>query len=256
MHSAVHRLTVLGFGAGVALVLLALPGCPSGGDNNLVSLANDYYRALQSCGILSEGRLPTVDAEDVNDVPPEYRSYYVCMSKCVNSGSCEDLYDMVCNDSDALYVQCSVSCPRPTWTCANGEEIDLYSHCDGEADCVDGSDEEGCPADQVFTCDSGETVPADYRCDDYEDCADGSDEAGCPPPATFTCSSGETVLEYLRCDGEADCADGSDEAGCPHEDEFTCGSGETVPADWVCDAEPDCQDGSDEAGCAQYTCSP
>ena len=38
---------------------------------------------------------------------------------------------------------------------------------------------EGCDADE-FTCISGDCISSSYKCDGDEDCSDGDDEEGCP----------------------------------------------------------------------------
>uniref|UniRef100_A0ABM5GM22 SCO-spondin n=1 Tax=Pogona vitticeps TaxID=103695 RepID=A0ABM5GM22_9SAUR len=87
-----------------------------------------------------------------------------------------------------------------------------------------------------FTCELFGCVEAAFVCDGQEDCLDGSDEALCggptapalptvPPlsPAVplsicstkqFSCGSGECLALERRCDLRRDCQDGSDEAHC------------------------------------------
>lgn len=93
-------------------------------------------------------------------------------------------------------------------------------------DCGDGSDElscnyETCGSNQ-FTCGNGACIFASYICDGESDCLDGSDEADslcvtpqptCAPQE-YMCKSGECIDINKVCNGMKDCPDNSDEKGC------------------------------------------
>ena len=62
--------------------------------------------------------------------------------------------------------------------------IPIENKCDGTLDCVDGSDEEGCPKmiceDKFWGClDKSKCIPILWKCDQENDCSDGSDELNC-----------------------------------------------------------------------------
>ncbi|KAM4705238.1 SCO-spondin-like [Rhinophrynus dorsalis] len=90
-----------------------------------------------------------------------------------------------------------------------------------------------------FACSALGCVDSGFVCDGQEDCIDGSDELYCGTPSMFavstsptpwlvltpggaglcsskqfSCSSGECVTMEKRCDLQRDCADGSDEDNC------------------------------------------
>lgn len=139
-------------------------------------------------------------------------------------------------------LQCNGVAP---FDCTSGEQIPETWKCNYNIDCMDASEELGCP-DSFMCADGSEFFPTDYVCDTFPSCADGSDEFGCP---TFMCKDGETIPAPFQCNEVTDCTDGSDEgsmAGCAV---FMCKSGEEVPASWECDDEADCMDGSDETDC-------
>ncbi|CAH1271508.1 LRP1B [Branchiostoma lanceolatum] len=114
---------------------------------------------------------------------------------------------------------------------------DAFS-CDGDADCLEEEDEEGCggvaPTAEdcpTFYCGlSGSPDPYCVQehliCDGYPDCAAGEDEQGCGSSQpievclTFYCAHPGyqdptyCVHSHLICDGYPDCAAGEDEQGC------------------------------------------
>ncbi|XP_064917564.1 prolow-density lipoprotein receptor-related protein 1-like isoform X3 [Columba livia] len=157
-----------------------------------------------------------------------------------------------------------LSCPRTHVPCHDGTECVAQEYvCDGEKDCVDGSDEDGCAqlcdTPGAFHCASRAVcVGAGERCDGVPQCPDASDETGCWTPTqecALRCDAATRCIpQSWLCDGHADCLDHSDEQGCVPKEcgpaEFSCRSGQCVALVLRCDGDPDCRDGSDEENCA------
>ncbi|XP_073514999.1 low-density lipoprotein receptor-related protein 4 isoform X1 [Phyllobates terribilis] len=157
------------------------------------------------------------------------------------------------------------ACGRNHFTCAVsafGECtcIPAQWQCDGDNDCGDHSDEDGCmlptcsPLD--FHCDNGKCIRRSWVCDGDNDCEDDSDEQDCPPRECeedeFSCQNGYCIRSLWHCDGDNDCGDNSDEQ-CDmrkcSEKEFGCSDGSCIAEHWFCDGDTDCKDGSDEESC-------
>ncbi|XP_045414697.1 low-density lipoprotein receptor-related protein 2 [Lemur catta] len=154
-------------------------------------------------------------------------------------------------------------CNSQQFRCGNGNCIPAAWRCDGTNDCLDDSDESGCPPTSChagyFKCQSGGScIPDSWVCDEDQDCDDGSDERQNCPGTTcsshqMTCSDGQCIPKEYRCDHVRDCSDGTDEKDCQYPvcEQRTCDNGACYNISQRCDWIVDCRDYSDEENCTE-----
>ncbi|XP_070527632.1 basement membrane-specific heparan sulfate proteoglycan core protein isoform X2 [Cardiocondyla obscurior] len=149
----------------------------------------------------------------------------------------------------------------------DGTCISALNVCNGERDCLDGTDEDNCAEDCPVgeqPCDNGVCINKNFFCDRNIDCHDGSDEQNCPDSGetngvgqechhdSFICSDRTCIPRAAVCDGHADCPRDEDEINCHRgctRDQFQCANGECIRTDQKCNGYIECADGSDEEEC-------
>ncbi|XP_071323032.1 low-density lipoprotein receptor-related protein 2 isoform X2 [Trachinotus anak] len=234
---------------------------------------------------LCDGQTDCPDGFDENGcvVQCENKNDFLCsdrrkcvprMEVCDGRANCPDGSDeMQCQSADppaasSINVLSARSgplrCRKGFKPCKDGLECVMYSHvCDGEEDCQDGSDEEGCAAQckaGEFQCSHGNRcIPPEQVCDGQYNCQDRSDEMDCSRLSEGChqhCDNNTRCIpKTFLCDGERDCADGSDEEKCGLVactiNQYRCASGQCVSEALRCDGYADCSDHSDEMDCTR-----
>ncbi|USE37347.1 LDL receptor domain-containing protein [Endozoicomonas sp. SCSIO W0465] len=161
------------------------------------------------------------------------------------------------------------ACASGQFQCNNNICINPGWQCDGDIQCFDSSDEQGCTQDKCkelgrFICDNNKCINPELQCDGDNNCGDNSDEQGCTQEkcealGRFICDNKECINLSLQCDDYDDCGDNSDEQGCTKDKceelgRFICDNKECIDSEWQCDGDKDCSDNSDEQGCTQDKC--
>ncbi|XP_070552445.1 G-protein coupled receptor GRL101-like isoform X1 [Ptychodera flava] len=152
------------------------------------------------------------------------------------------------------------TCGVEAFECAGNECIHSVYVCDGNTDCINGSDEIGCnmavacPTNS-FQCENGKCVSMTFYCDFIDNCGDNSDEENCVYPNCtvdqFKCDNNQCVDKSKHCDLMEDCYDGSDEKYCDVCKGFQCYYVDCIPEHAQCDGELDCggNEREDETDC-------
>ncbi|XP_017768750.1 PREDICTED: basement membrane-specific heparan sulfate proteoglycan core protein-like isoform X5 [Nicrophorus vespilloides] len=157
-------------------------------------------------------------------------------------------------------------CHESELQCKNGECVPSESRCNKEIDCEDGSDETGCPPDDV---EPEAEIPVGSNRNEFEkrvtQIPTGSSfpiptvpshetnftqnlPGRCRGDDVYHCKNNVQICSEKECDGHKDCDDGEDEENCwdCSTDEIQCDISRCVSKTKLCDGVFDCDDKTDE----------
>ncbi|XP_077863187.1 degenerin mec-10-like [Saccoglossus kowalevskii] len=202
----------------------------------------------------------------------EFPSVTMCnMNKMRKSAIINTKYHDIAKFDDYLQIIYKGPCYENDIPCHDEKDycIKPYMLCNGVRDCPNSEDEKNCRecTNSEFECADGVCIPLDRTCDHKFDCLDDSDEVGCPivncTADEWRCNSLDCIPVTSYCNGIRDCYDSSDEpAGidcmdplfCPGE--YKCEADalantlpKCIPLNHKCDKFIDCSGGDDEENC-------
>lgn len=121
---------------------------------------------------------------------------------------CEDDYEGLSASAQGD-VDCVFGCWSDAPTCNEFARL-INANCDCEASCdvvttaCPGSPPE-CDADEL-TCNNGRCIPARWQCDGDNDCGDGTDEQGCPSQTPCAdCIESRCTANLAQCNANPSC---------------------------------------------------
>ncbi|XP_049880284.1 low-density lipoprotein receptor-related protein 1 [Pectinophora gossypiella] len=271
-------------------------GCQEETEDSDKSIIDSLEESGEGCGPLQFtcGSSGASKAGGAECVPLAWR----CDGRAdCTDGSDETLHCGHTNTSSCTSTQFACGTSGP----GGGPCVPLSARCDGVAHCPHAEDENNCAcAAGAFRCvSSGACLNAELYCDGDSDCVDGSDEPpGCSPrtpaatlappaplcagmPGALYCS-GKCIPRELLCDARDHCLDGLGQGAGSDEDPYMCasftrafgsgveqavapvgacarghwqcGNGACVPVSALCDGDDDCGDLTDEWHCNINEC--
>lgn len=165
---------------------------------------------------------------------------------------------LICTLTLSLSVGQLLSCSEGQWQCDDGTCITAVWRCDGEGDCLDGSDEMDCNgmSKTLKTRLSKNCQILHGICFDFFLLQSASTNLDCPA-GQFPCMDSVGCVDMsAHCDGQKQCPTGSDEENCPAtegclDSEWMCRNHICIPKEQYCNGQNDCMDNSDEEDCGE-----
>nr|QJD20828.1 vitellogenin receptor [Liposcelis entomophila] len=182
-------------------------------------------------------------------------SLFVCDGEVDCSDHSDELQNCTLRNQELSKNGEAATCSPDEFTCLNKECILSMWACDGEPDCIDGSDETvGCgdklDCSDGFRCKNKHCIPKDFHCDGTDDCHDNSDEEDChamfhsteecyEDRGLFLCHDRVVCIDINNvCDGFNDCFDKSDEKECDSNDGLNSSSCQAAGCSHGCHQAP------------------